>query len=147
MLLIDSIHSFSLLLKPCSRIGRPTTSCCFLSADHDNDDRSNDNCKDENEPRQQPSDSIILNNNDIIGNEASQAAANILSSMQEDENKNGDDKSACTTTTLRINDHGSDLTNRFKYKVNALMGNFVSWNYNHNCDDSIIVFFRIVMNP
>jgi hypothetical protein len=29
-------------------------------------------------------------------------------------------------STIRMNDHGSDLTDRFKYKVNALMGIYVS---------------------
>jgi putative lipoic acid-binding regulatory protein len=36
----------------------------------------------------------------------------------------GDDQPIMRTSTVKIDDGGSDLTNRFKYKVNALMGVF-----------------------
>ena len=36
----------------------------------------------------------------------------------------GGEEEPIIKSTVKIDDHGSDLTNRFKYKVNALMGVF-----------------------
>ena len=36
----------------------------------------------------------------------------------------GGEEEPIVKSTVKIDDHGSDLTNRFKYKVNALMGVF-----------------------
>ena len=47
--------------------------------------------------------------------------------MNTDGNKNNEEASEeepAVESVIRVNDHGSDLTDRFKYKVNALMGNF-----------------------
>jgi hypothetical protein len=46
---------------------------------------------------------------------------------QDDESSNDDDDESeqpIVETTVRIDDGGSNLTNRFKYKMHALMGTF-----------------------
>ena len=56
------------------------------------------------------------------------SAGTLLSSLSDSENseiqQKGDDDAPIAEAVVKIDDGGSDLTNRFKYKVNALMGVF-----------------------
>lgn len=94
--LVADVHSFSLASpnKPTSLLPHRTL---LVSALHQNADASNDG-----EYNPEPElENININNND-----------------------GDDDTEIMATSTVRIDDGGSNLTERFKYKVNALMGVF-----------------------
>lgn len=59
-----------------------------------------------------------------VGTYENDRAAKSLKASNKDQSRNEGDLQPNIQPTFKINDHGSDLTDRFKYKVHALMGNF-----------------------
>ena len=55
---------------------------------------------------------------------ACNSRTSIQSSKKDNDNEINDEEEMLARATVKIDDGGSDLTNRFKYKVNALMGVF-----------------------
>lgn len=61
--------------------------------------------------------------------------------MDNTDNNNEDEGAIIDPSTVKIDDNGSDLTNRFKYKVNALMGKYdpvATGMDNENADGNIL---------
>lgn len=60
---------------------------------------------------------------------------------EENSDEIDDDTPVIAQSTVKVNDHGSDLTDRFKWKVHALMGTFdpaASENDNEKTDGNIL---------